>query len=184
MDEDSTLLQAIRKLDQPALIAVFDQFAPRLFRYALRMCGDPIVADDIVGEVFRKLIESLKKGKGPNNNLRSYLYQTTYHELVNQARTVRHHVDLTDDLPAEPEDRPEIKYAGEEEKADLLSVLLTQLSDNQRHVIYFRFFEELSLKETADILGLSITNIKVIQNRAIAKLHQVLQNQIEKNYVQ
>jgi RNA polymerase sigma-70 factor, ECF subfamily len=175
MDEDTSLLQAIRKLDQPALISVFDQFAPRLFRYALRMCGDPITADDIVGEVFRKLLEALKTGKGPNNNLRSYLYQTTYHELVNQARTTSHQVELTDDFPAVLEDIPHIKHEDEEEKNKLLSSILTYLNEDQRHVIDLRFFEDFSIKETAEILGKNINNIKVIQNRAITKLRQVLE---------
>ena len=56
----------------------------------------------------------------------------------------------------------------------LLSVILNDLTDDQRHVIFLRYFEEFSLKETAVILGKTVNHIKVIQNRAMAKLRKSL----------
>jgi RNA polymerase sigma-70 factor (ECF subfamily) len=48
------------------------------------------------------------------------------------------------------------------------------LSEDQRHVIILRFLEGFSVKETALIVGKSISNVKVIQNRAIAALRKAL----------
>jgi RNA polymerase sigma factor (sigma-70 family) len=56
----------------------------------------------------------------------------------------------------------------------LLSALNTDLSEIQQHVIFLRFFEDFSLRETALIIGKSVNNVKVIQNRAIAKLRKSL----------
>ena len=175
MDKEATLLAAIGKLDQKALIEVFDQFAPRLFRYTLRMTGDPIEADDIVAEVFKKLLERLKTCKGPRINLQSYLYQMAYHEIVDKAREKRHIADLEDALTADQEEQPPELQSIDERNLRLVSAILEHLTEDQRHVIAFRFFEELSIKETAIILGKTTSNVKVIQNRAIAKLHQVME---------
>ena len=41
---------------------------------------------------------------------------------------------------------------------------------DQRIVIILRFLEDFSLKETAEIIGKDVNNVKVIQNRGIAKL--------------
>jgi DNA-directed RNA polymerase specialized sigma24 family protein len=41
-------------------------------------------------------------------------------------------------------------------------------------VIILRFLEDFSLKETAEIIGKDVNNIKVIQNRGISKLRKTL----------
>ncbi len=48
------------------------------------------------------------------------------------------------------------------------------LTVDQRKVIILRFVDGFSLIETAEIMGKEIDNIKVIQNRAIAKLRKVV----------
>ena len=56
----------------------------------------------------------------------------------------------------------------------LVSALNTELTDEQRYVIILRFLEDFSLKETAEILGKDVNNIKVMQNRGIARLRKFL----------
>ena len=61
----------------------------------------------------------------------------------------------------------------------LLSTMNTELSEDQRIVIILRFLEDFSLKETAEIIGKDVNNVKVIQNRGIAKLKKALGMQID-----
>ena len=56
----------------------------------------------------------------------------------------------------------------------LISAMNTDLTEDQRHVIILRFLEDFSLKETAEIIGKEVNNIKVIQNRGIAKLRKAM----------
>ena len=53
---------AARNIDRDALIAIFDQYSPVLYRYSLRLCADPIVADQIVGDVFSRYLEQVAVG--------------------------------------------------------------------------------------------------------------------------
>ena len=94
MKEGVALLKAAHKLDEEALTAIFDQFAPAIYKYTLRLCHDPIVADNIVGDVFAQLLEQFGAGKGPRTNLRSYLYQTAYHLVVDRSRDNQHTAPL------------------------------------------------------------------------------------------
>jgi RNA polymerase sigma-70 factor (ECF subfamily) len=48
------------------------------------------------------------------------------------------------------------------------------LTEDQRHVIILRFLEGFSLRETADIMGKEVYNVKVIQNRGVAKIRKAL----------
>lgn len=178
MDDDATLLKAARKLDQDALAAVFDCYAPVLYKYALRLCRDSAEADDIVGDVFTQLLKYLKEGKGPRDNLRSYLYQIAYHKVVDHARDRKHLTALENGMSLSSGDSLPSQHENREQMDALESVIQNQLSEDQRHVILLRFIEDFSLKETAEIVGKNVNNVKVIQNRAIARLRQVLDRQI------
>ena len=175
MENDIELLTSARKWNKGALEKIFELYASALYNYALRLAHDPIMADHIVGDVFAKLLEQLSSGKGPKTNLRSYLYQTTYHMIIDYGRSSRRRA------PLEVADsfRDDIRSASArlEDQAMfdvILNVIRNDLTENQRHVIVLRFLEEFSLNETAMILGKEVSHIKVIQGRAIAKLRKDL----------
>ena len=178
METDHTLLDAARRMDKEALVKIFDLYSFALYKYALRLCGDRVLADHVVGDVFAKLLDQLAAGNGPKDNLRSYLYETTYHRLIDEARYSKHRA------PIEVSDlvRPDVSsgFLGLEDKIlfqQILHAIHTDLTNDQRHVIVLRFMEGFSLRETAAILGKTANHVKVIQNRAIAKLHKSLEPQ-------
>lgn len=172
---ESALLKASRKLDGDALSKIFETYAPAIYRYALRLSQDAIEADNVVGDVFARLVEQLAEGKGPRTNLRSYLYQIAYHVIVDNSRNHRQNVPLEAALDQQDGNPP---IPGEIEDKALLDAVVSSinldLTVDQRHVVTLRFIEGFSPQETAEILGKSIDNIKVIQTRAIARLRQVL----------
>jgi len=173
--DEAALLQAAWALDQIALSQIFDLYAPLIYGYLLRLCHDPEQADQIVGDVFSKLLDKLSEGKGPRTNLRSYLYQIAYHLFIDQTRYDQHitPIEIVEYLRGDSDSvHEEI-----ENRALLDTVLLVinnDLTDDQRNVIILRFLEGLDLKETAKIVGKSVNNVKVLQSRGIEKLRKVL----------
>jgi len=169
MTDSSALLQAARRLDKDGLTTVFDTYAPAIYKYALRLCHDPVNSDNIVGDVFSLLLEQLASGNGPDTNLRSYLYQVAYHLIVDQARhnqrTIALEVIVETFIPLAPSLQIQV-----EERTVMEAIVLalnSDLSEDQRHVIILRFLEGFSLKETVAILGKKINCVKVIQNRGL-----------------
>jgi RNA polymerase sigma-70 factor (ECF subfamily) len=181
MNDGVNLLKAAQKLDEDALTAIFDSFAPAIYKYALRLCHDPIEADNIVGDVFSQLLEQFAGGKGPRTNLRSYLYQTAYHLVVDRSRENKHTAPLEVAINVQERERTVPTATQIEERVlmeALVSAMNSELTDDQRHVIILRFLEDFSLKETAQIIGKEVNNVKVIQNRGIAKLRKALEHQL------
>jgi RNA polymerase sigma-70 factor, ECF subfamily len=175
MEVDTTLLDAARKMDRDALVEIFDRYAPALYKYALRLCNDAVMADQIVGDVFAKLVDNLSAGKGPRTNLRSYLYEMTHHLILDKAEyshrsapievvDFKHHDGYS--TSGSVEDR--ILFES------LRWAIQNDLTDDQRHVVILRFLEDFSLKETAAILGKNVGNVKVIQYRALGILRRHL----------
>jgi RNA polymerase sigma-70 factor (ECF subfamily) len=178
METDLTLLNAARTMNKDALVKIFDLYSSALYNYALRLCGDPVSADQIVGDVFVKLLEQFSAGNGPSTNLRSYLYEITYHRIIDELRDSQRTVPL-EAVASLRQDGPSGFFNWEDQILfkQLLHIMRHELTDDQRHVIILRFLEEFSLQETATILGKSVNSIKVIQNRALAKLRKTLSHQ-------
>jgi RNA polymerase sigma-70 factor (ECF subfamily) len=177
MTDGIALLKAAQKLDEDALTAIFDQFAPAIYKYTLRLCRDSLVADNIVGDVFAQLLEQFAAGKGPRTNLRSYLYQTAYHLVVDRSRDNQHNAPLDVAIGTYEKGQIAPTQSQIEERVmmeALISAMNHELTEDQRHVIILRFLEDFSLKETAEIIGKEVNNIKVIQNRGIARLRKAL----------
>ena len=179
MRTEIPLLEAARNMDREALIEVFDLYSSSLYNYALRLCSDPLRADHIVGDVFAKLLDQWSAGRGPSTNLRSYLYETTYHLVVDEARFSHR------EAPLEAVDF--LRHDGHAAAVNLenrmlfdaiISAIKKDLTEDQRHVIILRFLEGFSLRETADIMGKEVYNIKVIQNRGVAKLRKALGHKV------
>jgi RNA polymerase sigma-70 factor (ECF subfamily) len=180
-DSDVTLLEAARQMDRSALVKIFDLYSTALYNYALRLCNDALIADYIVGDVFAKLLEQLSAGKGPSSNLRSYLYEMTYHLVVDEARYSNRGVSFE-----------VVEYIQQDGYSNVISLenrmlydailkaIQNDLTEDQRHVIVLRFLEGFSLQETATIIGKAVSNVKVIQNRAIAALRKSLDQQVVK----
>lgn len=175
METEIPLLDAARSMNQEALIKIFDLYSSALYNYALRICNDPLEADQIVGDVFARLLEQLSAGNGPSTNLRSYLYETTYHLVIDKVRYARREAPL-ETVDFLRSDGPNT-VTNLEDRILFEAVILAiknQLTEDQRHVIILRFLEGFSLRETATIIGKEVYNVKVIQNRGVAKLRKAL----------
>lgn len=176
METERALLNAARRMDKEALVRIFDLYSRALYKYALRLCDDPMLADQIVGDVFAKLVDQLSTGNGPTVHLRSYLYETTYHRIIDEARYMRTRVpiEVSDWLP-QGVDAAFLRLEDQLLFEQIVHIIRTELTHDQRHVIILRFLEEFSLRETAVILGKKVSHVKVIQGRALAKLRGSLE---------
>ena len=57
------MIDAARRMDREALVAIFDRFAVPLYNFAMHICGDPLKAHQAVGDVFTKFLEPLAARK-------------------------------------------------------------------------------------------------------------------------
>jgi RNA polymerase sigma-70 factor, ECF subfamily len=180
MDE-STLFKAAKKLDEDALIAIFDTYAPAVYRYCLRLCHDPVESDVVVGDVFARFLENLSLDRSPAIKLKTCIFQITYQtmidrmgtswqEVVVERKPKAKHGQASTLKPSEPDDLFPVQ---------VLSFLTTDLTAIQQHVLLLRYLEEFSLNETAFIVGKSVSNVKVIQYRAITKLRSRVDLQVD-----
>ena len=175
MKDESALIKAVRSMDQDALSAVFDEYAPAIYKYLLRLGVNSQEADQIVGDVFARLLEKVAEGKGPRKNLRSYLFQVAYHLVVDESRE-RKRIAPLDVADTVSEKSKPVQSLSEEKMLldELAAVMERELTEDQRNIL--RFQEDFSLKETAEIIGKNVNAVKALQNRGINKLREALES--------
>ena len=173
--DEFDILAAANSLDQDALATIFDEYAPAIYKYLLRLGVYPQEADQIVGDVFARLLDKIAEGKGPRTNLRSYLFQIAYHLAIDHARERQRAAPLDMADSANNESKSVQSRAEEKMLLEKLFIIMEhELTEDQRNVIVLRFQEDFSLKETAEIIGKNVNAVKALQNRGIDKLRQAM----------
>jgi len=173
---EAQLLHTARAWDMEALAAIYDTYSPLLYRYAMRLLGNPDVAEECVAETFARFLQALRNGGGPRDHLKAYLYRVAHNWITDYYRR----------QPPPQTDLDEVAYTLADGEAPLDSQMATTeeqarvrwalrlLTPEQRQVIVLRFFEEWPLKEVAEAMQKPVGAVKALQHRALAALHRVL----------
>ena len=105
MDQNQEkLLRQAKELDQVALAEIYDTYSTSLYGYALRLLGDPALAEDCVAETFSRFLKALHAGKGPQKQLKAYLYRIAHNWIADvYRRSPQQCLSL--------EERPELAHA-------------------------------------------------------------------------
>lgn len=131
-----------------------DQHSDGIYRFILKNIRDRDKAADVVQDTFEKLWRKL--GEVSGEKVRSYLFTTAYHTMIDMIRKERKQEDFE-------VVRPE-QHAHNQQYTDLQEVLhiaLEQLPQVQRSVILLRDYEGYSYREIAEITELSEAQVKV-----------------------
>jgi RNA polymerase sigma-70 factor, ECF subfamily len=168
------LLKGAKSFDPASLGAVYDQYSPGIYRYAMRLLGDECLAEDCVSETFSRFLKVLNSGQGPNEHLQAYLYRIAHNWITDSYRKKAPAlIELDESFPADedlgPANEAEISFQKREVRE-----ALQRLTPDQRQVIQLRFIEGLGNEEVAAALGKPISAIKTLQHRALGTLKRLL----------
>jgi RNA polymerase sigma-70 factor (sigma-E family) len=138
----------------------------RLRRTAYLLCRDWHLADDLVSITLMKLYRNWRRATEAAS-LDSYVRSILAHAWVDETRRSWRREDST----AEPPEAASVALPGQAvlDRA-ALAKLLSELPDRQRAVIVLRFYCDMSVGETADVLGVSEGTVKSQSSRGLELL--------------
>lgn len=147
---------------------IYREYRSQLLAFVRRRVDSPSAAEDILQDVFLKL---LNKGDTvrEEGSLHAWLYQVTRNAIIDHWRRARHHETVTDELPSEAVDSP----AGRE-LAQCLQPLIQALPETYREALQQSEIQEIPLKQVAQAQGISLPGAKSRIQRGRRKLKALL----------
>lgn len=152
--------------DMQAVEDLYERYKQDVYRYALFTLGNPGDAEDATQEVFIRALRkwsSFRHDARPKTWLWSILrnYLT---DVLRKRKKTRDFEDFTVDLSTITSVSMNTRLEWEE--------LLKSLKLPQRQVIYCRLIENLSVAETAEMLGWKPTKVRVMYHRTLKRLRE------------
>lgn len=146
-----------------------DQYAG-LHRYAFTFVQDAALAEEMVHQVFLKLLER----DAPliiHTSVKSYLYRAVYHECLNSLKQQKVRQSFSSAHSAEPThtETPATKLQYTELETQVHAAI-SDLPEQCRTIFQLSRFEELKYHEIAAQLGLSVKTVETQMSRALKKL--------------
>ncbi len=188
-DDDLALIRRAQTGDFTAFEALVSRLQKRVHGTAYRILGQSQDAEDVVQQTFLSLIEHIDTFRGESAVATWVLRIATnfalkilrkqrglptvpFDDLDESFATVPHpeYIAQWRDAPDSLVERAELR--------DFLDRAIAELDDKYRVVVVLRDIEDLSTLETADALGLSISNVKVRLLRARMQLRERLTREL------
>ncbi len=165
---DPRPLRAVPDGGYPNWEAVYKDNATWVYRTIFARVGNRADAEDLTAEVFLAALRPLRLTASVGE-IRAYLRATARTVLAAHWReTLGREITSIDDIEQPPDSEEAISTAPQR-----VAHVLERLPDNYRRILELRFLQGRSIKESAAELGVSVTNAKVLQHRALRLAAQV-----------
>lgn len=146
-----------------------------VYRFIYSKVGNREEAEDLTSQVFLKAVRGLDRERG-GQSIQSWLYQVARTTIADhwrsfykiRATSLESMLEQGWEEPAE--ERVELPSYQPEER---VRRILELLPPHYREVLTCRFLLSLSIRETAERMGLTEANVKVLQFRALKKAAEV-----------
>jgi RNA polymerase sigma-70 factor (ECF subfamily) len=177
-------IDALRSGDRAEFARMVDAYSAPIYRLGLKMLGNPQDAEDVLQNTFLNALTHLADFQG-RSSLSTWLYRIASNEALMLMRRKKPAFNI-EDVQTEDSDEglmPEIfvdwsllpedeLLTGESKSA--IDRAIASLPENLRMVFVLRDIEDISIKETAEILNLTESNVKTRLLRARMVLREQL----------
>jgi RNA polymerase sigma factor (sigma-70 family) len=163
-DGDRTLLERLRAGEDAAFGELFSRHSAAVFRLALGLAGDRAEADDLTAEAFFRVLQAIRRGAGPVDNVRGYLLivvrRVAWEWSMRRRDVPVSDEELTHRAPSNPD------TSGQFTERNLIRRAFTSLPERWRKVLWKMEVEGERPAAVATNFGLSPNATAALARRA------------------
>ena len=148
---------------------IYLQYHDKVRAYVRGKIQDPHDVEDLVSAVFMKIVQKLDSYDPEKASVSTWVYTITRNTVTDHFRTRRTLVALEDYMADEA---PEELNDG---VLDSLADALLALKEKERSLIVLHYYTGHTLKEVAEMMGMSYINAKVVHKKALDSLRAFFQ---------
>ena len=145
-----------------------DLYSNRLYGYFYRLSGNRTLSDDLLSELFVRLIKKI--GSYNDGSFDGWIFRVASNIFYDHLRAKQKQKKLIENKALMLESASIELKSSDKENLDKLQVQLDKLDDQTKELIVLRFYSELSFKEIAEMKQEPIGTTLSKLHRGIAKL--------------
>lgn len=180
MDIQEAILRS-KQGDREAFGEVFDYFADRLYRFIKYKTNNRFAAEDILQEVFLKAWLGLPRLPEDNLNFSAWLYKiasNTANDYFREQYRTPNTLDLDSVIEILDDEHSTQGQLSDSMDIDgemkMVNKAFEHLPSQYRQILELRFIQDLTLDETAEIVGKTNLAVRILQHRALKKLREII----------
>jgi RNA polymerase sigma factor (sigma-70 family) len=160
-----------------AIELVREAYGAAVYRFARRMLGDPVAAEDVEQDTMLRALQGLD-GLRPGSSLRAWVMTIAAHRALDELRRRRRlsrRVDGLSEIPDLPDPHPHAAHLLlVQEEARTLRASLDTLPPRARDSVVLYFGHDLTFDQVGRTLGDAGGTVQVRVNRALVRLQATL----------
>ncbi len=159
-------------MDKRLLAETYEAYNDEILLYVYSLCKNMEAAEDITHDVFTKAISSLP---GDHANIRAWLYKVARNMTYNYNRKRSNAVKALNKLKEITVAAPDVSsvVVMKENYQELYEAIM-KVNSRYREILIMQYFSDLSLKDAADVLGITPGNARILAHRARNKLKTLM----------
>jgi len=163
---------------------LYGWLSPRLLGYIrARGAVDP---EDVLGEVWVQIARNIATFEGTATGFRAWAFTVAHNRVIDEFRRRKRRL-RTSSLDDDHAGVSRLRAPDDAERTVLdrleveeLAAMTSSLSDIQRSTLLLRVLGDLSVRQTAEALGISESAVKTAQYRAVASMRKIFENDATK----
>ena len=176
MEHDANqLVERARGGDRAAAAELIELFYERIYAFLRRLAANDADAADLTQRTFCRVWQALPAFAG-RSSVGSWMHSIAYHVYVDWRRADRHTEPRSNEWwaarPA-PEALPD-EIVAHTDMAAAVYGSVDELEPGLRHTVQLHYYQELTLQETADAMGIATSTVKYRLRQALAELQRKL----------
>jgi RNA polymerase sigma-70 factor (ECF subfamily) len=166
------LVSAAQQGDGEAFGELYDRYVETVYRYIFFRLNDRALAEDFTSETFLRALRRIDGIAYQGRDIGAWFITIARNIVLDHVKSARNRLEITTGELLDNGDRApstETAVLGSLVTEDLLRAV-NRLNADQRECVVLRFVHDLSVAETARIMGRNEGAIKALQHRAVRKL--------------
>ena len=159
--------------DAESFSELVDMYSSRFYGYFYRLTGDNSVSDDLLGELFVRLVEKIGSFKG--GSFENWLFRVASNIFHDYLRDKQRRKKLFERRKRQLESESTEPKQSEADAIDRLQIQLGKLDADTRELIILRFYSQLRFREIAEMRSEPIGTTLSKLHRGLKKLRRLME---------
>lgn len=183
-EEELILIEKIKAGELNLFNTLIETHSPKILSVVRGVVSNREDAEEVAQDVFVKAYFSIKSFRG-DCSFSTWLFRIAYNMSVSKTRLKkREHIPIekTGNIPDNNSLKEQENYLDRERQYKILNKILGELEASDRFLIISFYNHEKSIKEIAEITGMSESNVKVKLHRIKKRLNSLMGDKMEVCY--